>query len=139
MLGTADISTLGEGADIGTVTGALSKLNSDMVAINSDLANTCILSEVAVTAGQELATTIMINQFNKLYFIIGANGGIRASCYVFPASFILKTLADKEYIISSDEVVEGYTAFIQFYINRPVITGNKFIHRRTRFYHTIFL
>ena len=29
MLGTADISTLGEGADIGTVTGALSKLNSD--------------------------------------------------------------------------------------------------------------
>ena len=30
MLGTADISTLGEGADIGTVTGALSKLNSDL-------------------------------------------------------------------------------------------------------------
>lgn len=30
MLGTADISTLGEGADIGTVTGALSKLNSDI-------------------------------------------------------------------------------------------------------------
>lgn len=29
MLGTADISALGEGADIGTVTGALSKLNSD--------------------------------------------------------------------------------------------------------------
>lgn len=30
MLGTADISTLGEGANIGTVTGALSKLNSDI-------------------------------------------------------------------------------------------------------------
>ena len=30
MLGTADISTLGEGANIGTVTGALSKLNSDL-------------------------------------------------------------------------------------------------------------
>ena len=30
MLGTADISTLGDGADIGTVTGALSKLNSDL-------------------------------------------------------------------------------------------------------------
>lgn len=29
MLGTADISTLGEGANIGTVTGAISKLNSD--------------------------------------------------------------------------------------------------------------
>ena len=84
--------------------------------LNSDLANTCILSEVAVTDGQILETTIMINQFNKLYFIIGANGGIRSSSYVFPVSFILNTLADKEYIISSDEVVEGYTAFIQFYI-----------------------
>lgn len=31
MLGTADISTLGEGANIGTVTGAISKLNSDMM------------------------------------------------------------------------------------------------------------
>ena len=30
MLGTADISTLGEGANIGTVTGAISKLNSDL-------------------------------------------------------------------------------------------------------------
>ena len=29
MLGTADISTLGEGANIGTVTGAISQLNSD--------------------------------------------------------------------------------------------------------------
>lgn len=33
MLGTADISTLGEGANIGTVTGAISKLNSDILGI----------------------------------------------------------------------------------------------------------
>ena len=37
MLGTADISTLGDGADIGTVTGALSKLNSDFDNLYTEL------------------------------------------------------------------------------------------------------
>ena len=54
MLGTADISTLGEGANIGTVTGALSNLNSDLdlsgyyayvsVFVDDTISNTKILA-----------------------------------------------------------------------------------------------
>ncbi len=40
MLGTADISTLGDGADIGTVTGALSKLNSEKGTLKNQINQT---------------------------------------------------------------------------------------------------
>lgn len=65
MLGTADISTLGEGADIGTVTGALSKLNSDMTVVNSNL-NTVVRIYNGLIAAENVAFRDM-NMYNSIF------------------------------------------------------------------------
>lgn len=64
MLGTADISTLGDGADIGTVTGALSKLNSDL---SQYLRLRCINHTGQTISINDLTTPFTFNIRNNSY------------------------------------------------------------------------
>lgn len=73
MLGTADISTLGEGANIGTVTGAISKLNSDLDNLESEnnkLFFTTVVSPAGSTDGILIVDTPFTNiDINKTVVI----------------------------------------------------------------------
>ena len=76
MLGTADISTLGEGANIGTVTGAISKLNSELLNMNH-LNGKQILytpSNTGCTSLLDFVLNYIFNNSDISYCTFGASG-----------------------------------------------------------------
>ena len=118
MLGTADISTLGEGADIGTVTGALSKLNSDKSEKTGSLP--CYTfsfgSYEGMVEGDEFANIKALHKANKNYFKMGSIIHIqRGTQYGYDTFFIGSTDADYFRILCISYYERPY--FIKYDLN----------------------